>query len=140
MVSFKQLVDLYVVISLHRRFQCYDSVLGYVENCSARLWHRESDPKSDLGLLFTATSFTIRCQELLPLPPNIELFKLFFTFFPESSTPQQVLNGLWNCSVKTCPSFHHHVACNLKTECADGRDQTEHCPYSSSRQARWLSA
>ncbi|XP_076454791.1 uncharacterized protein LOC143289631 [Babylonia areolata] len=38
---------------------------------------------------------------------------------------------MWNCSVDHYPSFHHHLACNLKTECEDGRDETGHCPFSS---------
>ncbi|KAL8566636.1 hypothetical protein ACOMHN_049777 [Nucella lapillus] len=45
--------------------------------------------------------------------------------------PEKLPSGLWNCSVSYYPSIHHHVACNHKTECEDGRDETEHCPFSS---------
>ncbi|KAL8611100.1 hypothetical protein ACOMHN_064390 [Nucella lapillus] len=45
--------------------------------------------------------------------------------------PQQLSTGLWNCSVHNYFSFRRHLDCNTESECEDGRDETEHCPFSS---------
>ena len=44
-----------------------------------------------------------------------------------SSTPEKLADGLWNCCVPHWPAFKPHLACNLKTECASGRDE-QSCP------------
>ncbi|KAL8591657.1 hypothetical protein ACOMHN_056773 [Nucella lapillus] len=51
--------------------------------------------------------------------------------FSEKDTLVRLASGLWNCSVEWYSSIQHHVACNLKQECEDGRDETEHCVFSS---------
>ncbi|KAL8604656.1 hypothetical protein ACOMHN_013436 [Nucella lapillus] len=48
-----------------------------------------------------------------------------------TTTAAAMSSGLWNCSVQHYTSFHQHLACNLKAECEDGRDETGPCPYSS---------
>ncbi|KAL8566443.1 hypothetical protein ACOMHN_015079 [Nucella lapillus] len=58
-------------------------------------------------------------------------FKLFFSFFHPGGIPRKLPSGLWNCSASYYSSIHHHLDCNLKTECEDGQDETEHCPFSS---------
>ncbi|KAL8591218.1 hypothetical protein ACOMHN_019194 [Nucella lapillus] len=45
--------------------------------------------------------------------------------------PHKLPSGLFNCSVMHYLSFCHHLDCNHKAECEDGRDETEHCPFSS---------
>ncbi|KAL8569986.1 hypothetical protein ACOMHN_056418 [Nucella lapillus] len=62
---------------------------------------------------------------------NTKCFQLFFTFFPDGRTPEQLPSGLWNCSVALYPIFQHHLACNLKADCEDGRDESSRCPFSS---------
>ncbi|KAL8587127.1 hypothetical protein ACOMHN_026095 [Nucella lapillus] len=62
---------------------------------------------------------------------NTTCFRLYFTFFQEHERPVKLASGMWNCSVRHYASFHQHLACNLKTECEDGRDETGACPYSS---------
>ncbi|KAL8591752.1 hypothetical protein ACOMHN_032294 [Nucella lapillus] len=62
---------------------------------------------------------------------NTKCFQLFFTFFPDGRTPEQLPSGLWNCSVAQYPIFQHHLACNLKADCEDGRDESSRCPFSS---------
>ncbi|XP_076434628.1 G-protein coupled receptor GRL101-like [Babylonia areolata] len=46
--------------------------------------------------------------------------------------------GLWNCSVSHYPSFRHHVACNLNTDCEDGRDESGQCPYNHPECREWV--
>ena len=62
---------------------------------------------------------------------NLKSFKLLFSFHPEDKLPPKLKNGLYNCSVDHYQRFQPHVDCNMKMECEDGRDETEHCPFSS---------
>ncbi|KAL8580936.1 hypothetical protein ACOMHN_039636 [Nucella lapillus] len=38
---------------------------------------------------------------------------------------------VWDDRSEDIPDAFQHVDCNLKTECEDGRDETEHCSFSS---------
>ncbi|KAK7098670.1 hypothetical protein V1264_002917 [Littorina saxatilis] len=58
-------------------------------------------------------------------------FNMSFSFHPVTETPPKLGNGLFDCSVAYYSAFRHHLDCNLRTECQDGRDETHHCPYSS---------
>ncbi|KAL8614769.1 hypothetical protein ACOMHN_017750 [Nucella lapillus] len=40
-------------------------------------------------------------------------------------------SGLFNCSGDGYSSVRYHLDCNMKPECEDGLDETEHCPFSS---------
>ena len=55
--------------------------------------------------------------------------KMLFSIHPRHEKPQRKSNGLFNCSVDTYWTFQRHLDCNRKTECEDGRDETERCPF-----------
>ena len=63
---------------------------------------------------------------------------MYFSFHPQSEAPQRLSNGLFNCSVDYYWRFQRHLDCNLKVECEDGRDETEHCPFSSPACQGWI--
>ena len=62
---------------------------------------------------------------------NKNCMKMLFSFHQKHEEPQQLGNGLFNCSVDNYWTFQQHLNCNRKTECEDGRDETEHCPFRS---------
>ena len=70
-------------------------------------------------------------QEFSKLLFHLKSFKLLFSFHPKDKVPPKLNNGLYNCSVGYYGRFQPHVDCNMKVECEDGRDETEHCPFSS---------
>ena len=43
----------------------------------------------------------------------------------EASRPQQVTEGVWNCSSHNWPSFRPHLWCNLLHECWAGQDESQ---------------
>ncbi|KAL8612178.1 hypothetical protein ACOMHN_018467 [Nucella lapillus] len=56
-------------------------------------------------------------------------FRVLFTFHETSKRPTQTPDGQWNCSGHdNWSSFKPHLACNLVTQCSDGRDE-EDCGY-----------
>nr|KAG5712919.1 hypothetical protein BaRGS_007516 [Batillaria attramentaria] len=55
---------------------------------------------------------------------------MFFSIHPTSKMPQQLDNGLFNCSVPHYTSFSLHFDCNLETECTAGEDE-RNCDYTS---------
>ena len=63
---------------------------------------------------------------------------VYFSFHPVGKVPVTLNTGLYNCSVDYYWRFHHHLDCNLKVECEDGQDETEHCPYSSPACQGWV--
>ena len=65
-------------------------------------------------------------------------YKMRFSFHPESKVPQRLSSGLFNCSTDDYRRFKSHLDCNLKVECADGRDETGHCPFSSPACQGWV--
>ncbi|KAL8625057.1 hypothetical protein ACOMHN_012066 [Nucella lapillus] len=94
---------------------------------SSWLWGR-SAPESDFASVFVESEITVQVETKKCLRTNC--FRLWFTFYQEHNFPA-LSPGVWNCSGDHYASFHHHLACNMKTECEDGRDETEHCPFSS---------
>jgi hypothetical protein len=58
-------------------------------------------------------------------------FKMLFSFHTQHTVPQQLDNGMFNCSVGHYPAFQKHLACNLLTECLAGEDENERCWFSS---------
>ena len=62
----------------------------------------------------------------------------YFSFQPRNKAPQKLSSGLFNCSVDYYWRFKQHLDCNLKVECEDGRDETEHCPFSSPACHGWV--
>ena len=70
---------------------------------------------------------------------NVTCWKMYFSFHPHNEVPQRLSNGLFNCSVDYYWGFQQHLDCNLKVECEDGRDETEHCPFSSPACQGWVS-
>ncbi|KAL8617267.1 hypothetical protein ACOMHN_067704 [Nucella lapillus] len=95
------------------------------------IWSRRRDFESDFVQLRNNTHISV--ELFVSDCANTACFKLYFTFFAERYRPVKLPNGLWNCSVKHYASFHQHLACNLKTECEDGRDETGACPFSTPR-------
>ncbi|KAL8558338.1 hypothetical protein ACOMHN_012902 [Nucella lapillus] len=87
------------------------------------------DLKSEFAPIYNSTHISISVYKLHCF--NSTCFKLFFSFFRKNERPVKLSGSLYNCSVKHYASFHHHLACNLKTECEDGRDETGDCPFSS---------
>ena len=66
--------------------------------------------------------------------------KMLFSFHHESRVPQRLNGGLYNCSVEDYWRFQQHFQCNAKVECEDGRDETEHCPFSSPACQGWVAS
>ena len=66
--------------------------------------------------------------------------KLLFSFHPESRVPLKLNSGLYNCTVNHYWRFQLHLHCNTKVECEDGRDESEHCPYSSPACQGWVAS
>ncbi|KAL8597494.1 hypothetical protein ACOMHN_047721 [Nucella lapillus] len=62
---------------------------------------------------------------------SISGLTLYFSFQPEAVQPLKLPSGLLNCSTDHYDTFLQHVRCNLQTECEDGWDETERCPFSS---------
>ncbi|KAK7474677.1 hypothetical protein BaRGS_00034101 [Batillaria attramentaria] len=56
-------------------------------------------------------------------------FHLFFSFHNVSALPQQLPDGMWNCSVPYWADFQQHFLCTLAPECAGGEDKII-CPWS----------
>ena len=71
-------------------------------------------------------------------PNLVACWTMYFSFRPQSDAPQRLSNGLFNCSVDYYWRFQQHLDCNLKVECEDGRDETEHCPFSSPACQGWV--
>ena len=67
-------------------------------------------------------------------------FKMDFSFLPKLKAPKFLRSGLYNCSVDYYRTFAKHLHCNLKVECEDGRDETEHCPFSSPACQGWVAS
>ena len=63
---------------------------------------------------------------------------VYFSFHPVGKVPVTLNTGLYNCSVDYYWRFKLHLDCNLKVECEDGRDEAEHCPYSSPACQGWV--
>ena len=68
----------------------------------------------------------------------VACWTMHFSFHPQSKAPQRLTSGLFNCSVDYYWRFQQHLDCNLKMECEDGRDETEHCPFSSPACQGWV--
>ena len=69
---------------------------------------------------------------------SVVCWRMYFSFHPRSEAPQTLSNGMFNCSVDYYWRFQQHLDCNLKVECEDGRDETEHCPFSSPACQGWV--
>ncbi|KAL8611099.1 hypothetical protein ACOMHN_064389 [Nucella lapillus] len=72
---------------------------------------------------------TVYCHVHIEVPKDIGT-KMYFSALSENDVPQKLLNGLFNCSGRGYSKFQPHVECNHKTECQDGEDETDHCPFS----------
>ncbi|KAL8620655.1 hypothetical protein ACOMHN_029843 [Nucella lapillus] len=106
----------------------YDKVTGRSTERASKVWNRVEDYTSDFLHVFQATTLSLFFSSG---DYKTGCFKLFFSFFHPAGIPQKLPSGLWNCSASYYSSIHHHLDCNLKTECEDGRDETEHCHFSS---------
>ncbi|KAL8623243.1 hypothetical protein ACOMHN_062730 [Nucella lapillus] len=104
---------------------CRHSVSGRKIPKWSRQWQRESD---FVDLCQTADIFLEVDSSACPSAP---CFTLFFSFFPQHEVPGRSASGLWNCSARHYASLRPLLACNLRTECGDGRDEAGPCPYSS---------
>ncbi|KAK7112913.1 hypothetical protein V1264_012288 [Littorina saxatilis] len=52
-------------------------------------------------------------------------FRLLYSFHPNSSKPEQLPDGKWNCSVPHFPEFQQHFACSHTVFCSKGQDKLE---------------
>ncbi|KAL8595637.1 hypothetical protein ACOMHN_025673 [Nucella lapillus] len=132
MVSFKELNPVYSGIELKELPCDMGSFLNTTDvpiHTNPFIWKRQRDIHSDFVQLRNVRQVSL--EVFVPNCVNTACFRLYFTFLPEDKKPEKLANGFWNCSVEHYASFHHHLACNLKTECEDGRDETGDCPYSS---------
>ncbi|KAL8595652.1 hypothetical protein ACOMHN_025688 [Nucella lapillus] len=132
MVSFKELNPDYSGINLKELPCDMDSFLNTTDvhvHTIPFIWKRQIDIHSDFVQLRNVRQVSL--EVFVPNCVNTACFRLYFTFLPEDKKPEKLANGFWNCSVEHYARFHHHLACNLKTECEDGRDETGDCPYSS---------
>ena len=59
-------------------------------------------------------------------------FKMLVSFHSMKRRPERFSNGLYNWR------FQQHFDCNMVVECKNGRDETEHCPFSSSACNGWI--
>ena len=66
--------------------------------------------------------------------------KMLFSFHPAKTVPHRLEIGMYNCCVDDYWRFQRHLHCNLKVDCEDGRDETEHCPYSSPACKHWVAS
>ena len=57
-------------------------------------------------------------------------FRLLYSLYSKEQTPQQFVDGTWNCCAAFWVSFQEHFSCNLAVQCAE-RDDEMNCPYSS---------
>ena len=87
------------------------------------------DPDNAIKVYFT-THLKV-CFELFICGNRLKSLKLPFSFHVEDKLPPKLNNGLYNCSGDYYRRFQHHVHCNTKKECEDGRDELEHCQLSS---------
>ena len=63
---------------------------------------------------------------------------MYFSFHPKNRAPRRLSSGLYNCSVDDYWKFRPHVDCDLEEDCEDGRDETEHCHFSSTACKGWV--
>ena len=84
-----------------------------IEDLAARVYH------SSLILLFHTDSYTERTG-----------FKMMYAILPRSQEPQQLSDGLYNCSVPHFHSFKPLLSCNTVTEC-EGNEDKKDCGYNT---------
>ena len=85
---------------------------------------------SDTPFIFN-TSVAIHLRATASIDLNAETLrgtKMFFSLHPEVLRIQE--SGRWNCSTSEYFTFSHHLRCNLRIECEDGRDENQ-CPHRS---------
>ena len=83
-------------------------------------------------------SHPLQCYQMGAKHRNPLCTILHFSFHPKSKKLRRLDSGLYNCSVNFYWRFKQHLHCNLKVECEDGRDETEHCPFSSPACRGWV--
>ncbi|KAL8580970.1 hypothetical protein ACOMHN_017536 [Nucella lapillus] len=57
--------------------------------------------------------------------------KIYVSTLSTNNQSVKLPSGLFNCSVNDYSELQQHLDCNLETQCEDGRDETEHCAFSS---------
>ena len=63
---------------------------------------------------------------------------IYFSFHPKNRAPRRLSSGLYNCSIDDYWKFRQHVDCNMEVDCEDGRDEAEHCAFSSTACKGWV--
>ena len=63
---------------------------------------------------------------------------VYFSFHPKWKLPPKLSSGLYNCSVDYYRTFQQHLDCSMQVDCEDGRDETEHCTFSSPACKGWV--
>ena len=127
----------------------FERLASYLHIHSLTL-HLDARPKMELevekfffedykeGYTFDAKQLRV-CVTLNWTSSAEQCFKMFFAFLPKSRTPERLSSGLYNCSVYYYERFRRHFECNMKAECADGRDERA-CDFTSRVCKGWVAA
>ena len=104
------------------------------------LW-RQCDHRFTDTYLMEVNSITVReVGHVKGCFYQADCFKMLVSFHTQTTLPQRLSSGLYNCSVDYYWRFQRHLDCNLKVECEGGRDETEHCPFSSPACQGWIAS
>ena len=95
-----------------------------------RLWHG-CDHESNLAHVLESSIVTIQWDTVRSCKRDPGCLTVYFSFHQKMNLPPKLSSGLYNCSVSDYWRFQHHLNCDLEVHCEDGRDETEHCPYTS---------
>ena len=108
-------------------------------NSKVLLW-RGCSPKYSNPHILKANNISIRWRLTMNNRGQSVCSTIRISFHPKDKVPQRLDNGMYNCSVDFYWRFKHHLDCNLKVECEDGRDETGHCPFSSPACRGWVAS
>ena len=107
------------------------------DNSQVLLW-KECDHRHADSYILYSNQVTLSWNRVPSLCSTPGCVRILFTFHPKDITPHRLNSGLYNCSVHDYWRFKPHLHCNMKEECEDGRDETEHCPFSSPICQGWV--
>ena len=64
--------------------------------------------------------------------------RIYFSYHSKRKELLRLSSGLYNCTAENYWKLQQHLDCNLEIECEDGRDETEHCSFSSPACKGWM--
>ena len=132
-------VDNFIIMSLSEYICRYDRYLAVISqdqnNTGTTLW-RYCD--SAYLVVLPSATVTIEWDFKHSCKREPDTLTVHFSFHPKWKLPTKLSNGLYNCSVDDYWMFQQHLDCSMQVECEDGRDETEHCPFSSPACKGWV--